>query len=248
MPPAYRPGMVPRVALTPRMGSRARGQLMNDLMAECPSLLDDLVFYPMWQGSQCVDMITGAVLAITGTPTPSGTPNGEPGASMVGAYITGPVIDLRPDTTIAGWINPIALPAAGTAYAIANKTFNSSMRDVECILMESGFIQNRVFNSSGTSLGAIASNAVAVGMWHMWTLRIESNAFVQTVDSNSKFLVNSGTVANSNLPILIGREPVNVRSSNALFGQFAVWKRLLSSQENDLLYNNGSGLRYPFRR
>lgn len=266
MPPAYRPGMVPRMALTPRIGGRGRSQLMNDLMGECPSLLDDLVFYPMWQGSQCVDMISGAVLENSANPVlPTDlSPNGE----IAGRYLTADIRYLSAGAvdkighgdsafSIASWIYPTAFPSYSTI--ITDGKTAPPINGTHILLSGSAGILMLLINTYTTNNYLSISyptNSIPLNAWSCISITYDGsmqaagcsmsiNNFLQPMTIVKNSLV---TPFNPGGNLQIGARDGSGYPFSGGIGATPIWRRVLSGREQAAFHNNGTGLRYPFRR
>jgi len=252
MKPACRPGLVPQVALKPRMGARSRGMVLNDLMSECPSLLNDLVFYPMWRGSQCVDMISGAVLTNSASPVlpTAQSPSGELAgvfASASSQYLEFPDIGGLRDFTVAVWHYPTAY---STAQALISQWNPSVSRRWEIWCSSIDGLFEFVVSHDNVYANAYKPKAVvapSLNNWHMIAgtcvagsrvgLAIDNLPEVNVSAPNSCYSVS--------VPINIGRY-FSTGYVNGCLGPVAIWRRAVPTQELQLYWNNGMGIRYPF--
>jgi hypothetical protein len=258
VPPAYRPGMVPRVALAPRMGFRGRGQLMNDLMGECPGLLDDLGFYPMWTGSQCIDMISGKVATINGTITNTSAPNGEVAKnfSSSGAEFALDVIGHGDrQCSMIAWIYPTSFASHN---AIITDGLNTGTLRGNYLSLLSGIPTIFLIGTYATNCVQIsAKTAINTNMWQTIGIRYNGsmrssgvNFFVSgkpvQPDIPASDTLTTPYVPGANLNVGI-RNRADLGFSGSI-GPSPIWGRALSDVEHAAFYNGGLGLRYPFRR
>lgn len=253
MPPAYRPGLVPRVALTPRMGSRGRSQLMNDLMGECPSLLDDLVFYPMWQGSQCMDMITGALLTNSANPVLLISDIfGRPAGLYVGAngnYLYGPSTGyLRTGSiSFAAWFKR---HTGGANTRILATGAGSNTQHGWSILGSDTSIKVNI----GNGVSRLESSAIPISLNTSYLVCVVINRNSDKLEislNGTQYYTDISSIHNDNIAVHYGvciGSSSGVSSWDGAIGETPIWQRILSYREQFEFYNNGLGLRYPFRR
>ena len=257
MKPAYRPGLVPQVAMKPRMGARSRMHTMQDLMGECPSLLDDLVFYSMWMGSQCVDMISGTVLTNSASPIlPTyNAPNGELAGNYIAAssqFLTTPSTTALAfgdcQFTISSWMQ--RRTAVYQTYVAKWVAANS-----EYILYYENSANRVRFevqktNNSG-SVGINASSAGALPLSTAWKCVFGFHDSINDilgvcVDGRMDIVAHSLGVRASNCAFTIGAEADASLPQNGPIGPVAAWRRILPLQEMQAYDNNGIGIAYPF--
>lgn len=248
MQPAYRPGIIPRMALTSRMGSRSRGQLMNDLMGECPSLLDDLVFYPMWMGSQYVDMISGSLLVNPIGVIPSGcSPDQVPCALFSGSqYMDAGIVPAYRDMSVLMWHSPVDPSTVSWLFSDYQNVQNKR-RWALSIGVENPKKAAFVWSVTGGSPAIVLPSIddVSTG-WHLFGGRLSlttSTCFYDSLQRNA----SGGQMYNTVGPSIRVGGIENVYA-NGLIGSSGVWLRFISDREHLAFYNGGQGLRYPFRR
>jgi hypothetical protein len=229
---------------------------MNDLMGECPSLLDDLVFYPMWQGSQCVDMISGAILTKSGV-LPTDAFGGDVAGRYSSAYLNGPAIRIGDsDFSIAAWTKiadyvtaPVRRVIIGSWKFLGadSRSFMISYRiDLARYLFAVSPDGINESSYSANSFGASQDqNWHLVGGWH----DASQNTVGVSVDLKSDIYSHSTGVYPSIAATRIGNYDGTVNAYlTGSVGQSPMWRRILSDSEWAHFYNNGLGLRYPFRR
>lgn len=255
MKPAYRPGLVSQFAIKPRMGARSRGQTLTGLLGDCPSLLDGLSFYPTWVGSQCVDLVSGAVLTNSANPViPSDiSPNGETAGKYVSAssnYLDASFLyrDLsKISYTVAAWSKHSDISTSRAVFFGSKTSFQTF--GIFWRLANTGI----VFTIGDGVSYFLNSNPATINT-NSWVCSIgyqDASRSVIGLDVN-----NIKTVPVTFSPystatggaVSIGRlGQYNGAYMAGSIGQIAMWMRLLSDQEKQLFYNNGIGQQYPFR-
>lgn len=244
MKPAYRPGLVPQVAMRPRMGARSRGQMINELMAGCPSLLDDLIFYPMWTGSRLVDLISGATLTNSANAVP---PTGVFSSALSNALqlpSSNSLLMNESSFTAAVWCNP----TAGGDQCIFGKYAPSiASREWGIFTRAAGNfgVLYSATGSSGTVL--LSGETITLNQNHLVALaRDDSYINIYTDGVYKNRAAFSGSLYKGTAPIALGSAP-DGSFFDGWIGQTSIWRRILSAQEHYMLWTGFDRLSYPFR-
>jgi hypothetical protein len=218
-------------------------QMMGNLFGSCPSLLDDLVFYPMWQGLQCVDFLSGNILSnteVTNGTSPCGevtgtfTPSSTLGFSSSGAVVMG-----NSSYTIAAWV----YLSSDAYFGIISKQSGTNMREFNVDYLNTTKAFRFQTNWSGQSTGWITASSTSFGTplpnaWHLAVAQLDSpNRKISIIVDN----VSRDDVA-YNYAQYAATSPINLGSGTGMIWQTPMWRRLLSAGEIRRFWNNGIGI------
>lgn len=251
--PKLQPATAYRPAPARLPGARNRAQAMNDGFGAVPSLLDSLVFYPVWLGSQCVDMVSGSPLTNSANavaPTdiaPPGEPAGRfSAASSQWLYLSSTALRMSDQGfCVAVWYNLSTITNSLFLVSRANGTTNNREYG---IIISSPYVAFRV-SSDGTS-GTLTTvqdrsfGAIPTGKWILtlgWhdpdanAIFVRSNNLAAGKESTSNGVYSGSTVLG------IGRSADGAYADGSI-GPTPIWKRLLSDREQAAYYANGHGI------
>lgn len=226
-------------------GARNRAQAMNDGFGELPSLLDSLVFYPVWIGSQCVDMVSGSVLTNSANPVvPDST---DPADNIAGSFLAassrrlyGPSLWTGEEVSVAAW-------AKVTSIAVAHRCIfanlvNPTLEGIYLGVAHTTGLCRFIPKVGAAQVIVYSSVAARLNQWE---------CVIATVDSSGSASINvSGIARSQNLGGKISPSSAahycgsyyGGEFFNGSIGSIAVWNRCVSDREQLAYYANGQGI------
>lgn len=163
-------------------------------------------------------------------------------------------LDITGDYSIGGWVKLESTPSSSTSYALYNKGGNSgSDGGLGCEYSNvSGTTRIRSsWYKSPSSFSRVYHNfTISTGTWYHIVCVVDIDA-----PSNSRIYIDGtsytptvenadATSANNNSePVEVGRSKDD-QHFDGLLDELGIWSRILTTQEIQYLYNNGSGIPY----
>jgi hypothetical protein len=234
-----------RSAIRPLSGYRTRMQMAGEIFKFCPSLLDDLLFFTLWKGPQCVDVISGN--ALTNSPNPvrptdwCSFTNAGRYVSASSNYLTAWNIDFSSPFSISVWYYP---PATMAAYGglLTKYDYGLNARSIS-ILHDTTSIGLAVSADGITPISVYIQRAV-VPAWHLISAINDGTTSRLYYDAQYQGEITS-SILSSTVPVMIGarlNSGTPITFANGSIGPCYIWKRQKSDREEAATYAGGYGI------
>lgn len=148
------------------------------------------------------------------------------------------------DFTIAGWFNADAL--SGRPFIMNQLGTNSNY--VQCLFITDHLeVWARVGSSGLATL--VSSITLSTGTWYFVSVTRTGSTTTIRINDNTRDSLTNGENATGSFTVLdfgVARAASTSGYFNGKLDEFGIWNRVLSTAEEEELYNSGSGLQYPF--
>lgn len=260
MIPPFRPAIRPLMARPLRSGYRSRSQLMGELFAGCPSLLDSLVFYPIWLGptyADYFDMISGTQFSqSTNHVLPSDIdPMGDPCGVFSSALsqqvhvssLPGNQVQNGSRKTFGVWVKLNSISA--NQYIISKYNASGNNREYWLYYQSASnrfvWLMYDTSSSNSDSVVTVTSDEIPIiGKWYLVLGDIDpvTNRISIRWNNHKKQYSNISYIHDPKTSAFSIGYNSGTSYADAAVGPTPIWQRLLSDQEALLYYNNGLGL------